>query len=264
METQSRNRLEKLFIDEGWAVSDVRPDYGEDLNVRIFEDGVASPYYFYVQLKATDDIERLRVASNTVAITVPVTTARTWMELAQPLFLILWDAPSDVWYWCHVQTFLQSKQGADRMSRLNKSISIPITNRLAASNLAALAGVVREVTTWSTKAYQSLQMLKGHLGPSKLVIFGTAALAGASAQQSGPEVMIDEIEMGLHPTASRKILDLLNDPKVQVGLRLKDRSGKLLYASEQKGGALLGARKPKASRDRNGAKKAGLRTKRSK
>ena len=256
LETQSRNRLERLFTDEGWTVHDIKPDYGEDLLVRIFENGVASPYYFYVQVKATDDVERLRAASGTLEVAIPTATAKTWLELAQPLFLILWNASSDVWHWCHVQTFLQAQEGRYRMSRDEASVRLPITNQLTATNLAALTGIVREVTTWSTKAYQSLQMLKEQHDGGKLAIFGTAALSDASEQSGAPIVMIEEVEASLHPAAARRMLDLLRDPNVQIGLRLKDLSGRVLYSSGRTNSVLLhevahtilGSGKPKTRR----------------
>lgn len=233
LETQSRNRLERLFTDECWTVEHIRSDYGEDLLVRIFENDIASPYYFYVQVKATDKIERFRTASNALEVTVPVTQANTWLELAQPLFLMLWDASADVWHWCHVQTFLLSQDGRDRMSRGEASVRLPIANYLNATNLTVLTGIVREVTTWSTKAYQSLQVLKEQHDGAKLAIFGAASLTDASEQSDTPLVMIEEIEASLHPAAAHRMLDCLRDPKVQIGLRLKDLSGRLLCEWKQ-------------------------------
>jgi Domain of unknown function (DUF4365) len=58
LETLSRNRLHNIFTQTGWVVEDLDDDYGEDLLVRIFEDGMATPFSFFVQIKATDHINR--------------------------------------------------------------------------------------------------------------------------------------------------------------------------------------------------------------
>jgi hypothetical protein len=58
IEEFSRGRLRDLFGRLGWVVWDLHPDYGEALLVRIFTNGAATPYSFFVQAKATDHINR--------------------------------------------------------------------------------------------------------------------------------------------------------------------------------------------------------------
>jgi len=58
IEEFSRGRLRDLFGRLGWVVWDLHPDYGEDLLVRIFTNGAATHYSFFVQAKATDHIDR--------------------------------------------------------------------------------------------------------------------------------------------------------------------------------------------------------------
>jgi hypothetical protein len=58
LEDISRNKLHEAFDSVGWTVEDLREDYGEDLFVRIFADGVATPLSFFVQAKGTDNLSR--------------------------------------------------------------------------------------------------------------------------------------------------------------------------------------------------------------
>ena len=58
LEDLSRNRVHDAFTAVGWTVEDLRKDYGEDLFVRIFQDGRATLLCFFVQAKATDNLER--------------------------------------------------------------------------------------------------------------------------------------------------------------------------------------------------------------
>jgi len=60
LEDISLNRLHEAFVHEGWTVENLTKDYGEDLLVRIFERGVTTPFSFFVQAKATDDVDKLR------------------------------------------------------------------------------------------------------------------------------------------------------------------------------------------------------------
>ena len=55
LEEISRRAFENIIPPE-WLVRTQFPDYGLDIQVQIFSDEKATPYYFYVQLKATDTI----------------------------------------------------------------------------------------------------------------------------------------------------------------------------------------------------------------
>jgi hypothetical protein len=58
IEEFSRIRLRDLFTQLGWMVWDLYPDPGEDLLVRIFVNGNATHYSFFIQAKSTDHIDR--------------------------------------------------------------------------------------------------------------------------------------------------------------------------------------------------------------
>ena len=45
LEDLARAELHRVFEEFGWAVEDLKKDYGEDLLVRIFDKGVATPYF---------------------------------------------------------------------------------------------------------------------------------------------------------------------------------------------------------------------------
>ena len=61
LEDLARARLHRDFASIGWSVEDLGKDYGEDLLVRIFEDGHATPWSFFVQSKATDHLDKIRL-----------------------------------------------------------------------------------------------------------------------------------------------------------------------------------------------------------
>ncbi len=82
IEDLSRNRLRDAFNSVGWVVEDLRKDYGEDLLVRIFEQGVATPLSFFVQAKATDRIEDYTNADGT-SVLFPTEKRRIQLSLAK-------------------------------------------------------------------------------------------------------------------------------------------------------------------------------------
>jgi Domain of unknown function (DUF4365) len=57
IEELSRGRLRDFFGQLGWVVWDLHPDYGGDLLVRLFAEGNATHYSFFIQAKATDHID---------------------------------------------------------------------------------------------------------------------------------------------------------------------------------------------------------------
>jgi hypothetical protein len=58
LEDSSRNQLRDIFTRLEWVVWELHPDYGEDFFVRIFTNGMATHYSFFVQAKATDNIDQ--------------------------------------------------------------------------------------------------------------------------------------------------------------------------------------------------------------
>lgn len=135
LEETSRVRLREAFNKCGWVVWDLHPDYGEDLLVRIFIDGMASHYSFFVQAKATDHIEKyLDKESKYIHFPIDVEHLTYWEQFGEPVVLTVWDAISDITYWEIIQDYLRIN-GVKPSSRKNISVSIPTTHVLNTSGL---------------------------------------------------------------------------------------------------------------------------------
>jgi hypothetical protein len=108
-------------------------DYGEDLLVRIFDNGRATPYSLFVQAKAVRRIERYRNRAGDY-IVYPVSTSHLshWGRFWEPVILTVWDATNDVTYWECVQTALERGSRRGSRSRRGKTVSvrIPVSNVL--------------------------------------------------------------------------------------------------------------------------------------
>ncbi len=134
IEEASRVRLRETFNNCGWVVWDLHPDYGEDLLVRVFIDGVATHYSFFVQAKATDHIEKyMSKDGEYIHFPIDVEHLKYWGQFWEPVVLTLWDANSDVTYWEIIQDYLRLNDVTPSRKRLR--ISIPTTNILDTSGL---------------------------------------------------------------------------------------------------------------------------------
>jgi len=108
LEDLARARLLDTFADVGWTVEVLAEDYGEDFLVRIFDDGKATPWSFFVQSKAATNVSRYLIGDGRY-ISYPVKSSHLahWAEFWEPVFLTLWDADADVMYWEYIQEHLE-------------------------------------------------------------------------------------------------------------------------------------------------------------
>jgi hypothetical protein len=130
LEDLSRVRLHEAFNSVGWTVEDLRKDYGEDLLVRIFDNGVATPLSFFVQAKATDKIQEY--TSNTGLFVVPIERRHVqhWSQFWEPVLVSLWDSETKRTYWTCVQTYLSTEEGKAALSNASERLRIPVDKLL--------------------------------------------------------------------------------------------------------------------------------------
>src|SRR5262249_5135795 len=141
LEDHSRNCLHEIFIRQGWTVENLTKDYGEDLLVRIFSNGLATPLTFFVQAKATDNISKYLNKAGTL-LTYPISTnhLKHWKRFWQPVILTVWDSRSNTTYWECIQTHceaLAKKQGL-RGNAKTIMVPIPTNNMLDKEGLARI------------------------------------------------------------------------------------------------------------------------------
>lgn len=130
LETEARDQLREAFARRGWTIEDLRNDYGEDMLVRIFDDGHATPWMFFVQAKATENIERhLRRSGKQLRAAVRVRTLAHWHRLWEPVLLTVWSPQRDVTYWETVQDAEEPAHPRGAHSR-TVSVVVPTDNVL--------------------------------------------------------------------------------------------------------------------------------------
>ena len=115
-----------MFEEAGWTVEDLTKDYGEDLLVRIFENGHTTPLSFFVQSKATDNLPRYFDADSN-SFQYPLNTEHLlhWEQFHEPIILTLWDSQSDDTYWTCIQNMSAQFWGVPNLKK-RKTVRIPI------------------------------------------------------------------------------------------------------------------------------------------
>jgi len=144
LEDISRNKLHEAFGSVGWTVEDLRKDYGEDLFVRIFADGVATPLSFFVQAKGTDNLSR-HIDSHTGAVEFSVKRRHVehWKQFWEPVILSLWDSESNSTSWNCVQTYLSTKEGEAALASSRDTVKIPLDKPLDSVGLVRIHAIVK-------------------------------------------------------------------------------------------------------------------------
>ncbi len=141
----ARAALREAFSTVGWTTEDLAEDYGEDVLVRIFDAGETTPFSFFVQSKATDQIERFMSKDGTrLAFSIKSEHAKHWVRFWEPVILALYDAKSKQTYWEVIQNFLTSPLRIGTAFRTRKiTVEIPADNRLDGQGLARLRNLTR-------------------------------------------------------------------------------------------------------------------------
>ena len=137
IEDLARMQLHQAFSSVGWASEDIDQDYGEDVLVRIFENDTATPWSFFVQSKATDDIDRYAVeGQNCISFPIQSDHIEHWGRFWEPVVLAIFDTKTEITYWEVIQTYLEAMKDSGQ-GKIRKSISVrvPTANMLDAEGL---------------------------------------------------------------------------------------------------------------------------------
>jgi len=81
-------------------------DYGEDLFVRIFENGVSTGKIFFVQLKGTGNTQQYTLKTGSFSYVVDLVSLLQWHRSQFPVIFVLWDTEQRVGYWLHIQPYV--------------------------------------------------------------------------------------------------------------------------------------------------------------
>lgn len=157
MPKTNRNRQHQLgdiacdkirgFIREhtNWTVDEPKSDYGEDLFVRIFDNGQKTPLGFYIQSKGTENIDKYLIKNNKI-ISFPIDSDHLlkWIPLQEPLFLMIWCNSTKAIYWECIQINVTTSDidfGTKLANQKTINVSIPIENVLNENTVFSLRAI---------------------------------------------------------------------------------------------------------------------------
>lgn len=119
------NHVERQVLLAGHVMQPIVRDYGIDLSVFTFGDaGVAESGQFLVQVKSTDSPDRDE-SSMTIRFWVERAHLLRWLDEADPVVLVVYDAAQDVAYWLHVQEYLPNRPRS-RISEFSTTLTLRI------------------------------------------------------------------------------------------------------------------------------------------
>ena len=159
VEDLSRNRLHEAFNGVGWTVEDLRKDYGEDLLVRIFDSGVATPLSFFVQAKGTDAIQNYALATGPIFVPLKREHVNHWREFSEPVIVALWDSKADRVYWNCVQTYFSTEEGKTALAAAAEVLRIPVNLPLDSTGLLWVHSIAKSRFERSQNEQQGVQAL---------------------------------------------------------------------------------------------------------
>ena len=88
-ENISEDQIREYFHRLGWEVERFGRDYGEDLFIRIFEEGAFNGKAFYVQLKGTNNIQQYALKTGVFSYGVDVVNLLQWHRNKFPVIFVL-------------------------------------------------------------------------------------------------------------------------------------------------------------------------------
>lgn len=99
LEEESRAAFRSLLTPWGWVVRSITPDYGIDEQVEVFHDGQTTGLFFYVQIRATDQVDPRRV----LQVPLRPQQAAYFTTTDDPVLLVRYQAPTRrlLFQWFH-------------------------------------------------------------------------------------------------------------------------------------------------------------------
>jgi hypothetical protein len=139
-ENISRKQFEAFLEEHEWITGDISPDMGEDILVRIYEDGVSTGLSFYVQLKSVATIEDHLLKLGDISYPFKVKDLEHWEAQTVAVVLGVWDVEQQQGWWLWIGDAVQflSENNPEWRSKDKVNVHIPFKNALNEDSLPRL------------------------------------------------------------------------------------------------------------------------------
>ncbi|MFO0759008.1 MAG: DUF4365 domain-containing protein [Byssovorax sp.] len=146
-EDRSEHQIGERFAELGWPCDRLGRDLGEDLQVRIYDEGRTTGLSFLVQLKSAADAERLRrKKSPALGYRLETKDLLHWEVSATLVVLMVWDVEKREGWWRAVPEIVGELDGAGKEWRKKKTatVTVPLANTTDAEGMKQLRWVVAD------------------------------------------------------------------------------------------------------------------------
>jgi Domain of unknown function (DUF4365) len=241
-EDRSEGQLKDRFAALGWPCDRVGRDPGEDLNVRIHDDGASTGLTFLVQLKSTTDSAALkRKRSAALAYPLEVKDLLHWEVSVTLVVLVVWDVERQTGWWRPIPEIIKDLDATTKGWRKQKAaaVSVPLANGTDEAGLQQLQWAV---------ARHSLPLNQGRNSFALFLSFalteegrrGAAALRNALDAGEPVELIGERLQRVAGPESPRRAHgDDFQPVSIQVAAETHDRSFPIRIEVESSEGRAL-------------------------
>ena len=139
----SENYVQRLFLERGHTCDRLVSDYGYDFLVATYStEGYAEGGPMYLQVKATDDIEKFSVGDS-FSYTIDIASYNQWREEPVPVYFILFDAQKRRAFWANAQVYLRDLAKRKNPKETLQSVQIHVS-RKNVMNLRAIDKIQKD------------------------------------------------------------------------------------------------------------------------
>jgi hypothetical protein len=188
----SRDQLGELFHQCGWPVSSIQRDLGEDLLVRIYDQGKSSGLSFYAQVKSTRNLASREIRGGQVSCSLDVKHITRWEDTIPPVLIVVWDVEHREGRWISVAEPIDDldKRSAGWRGQKTVALYFPVANSLDKAGLRLLRHRVADLCYPAIAKGKVLEIVGRFVFPQTSE--GISALAGVEeCFRTGKAVEID-------------------------------------------------------------------------
>ncbi len=139
-EQTSRKQFEEYLELHEWITGDIDPDLGEDIFVRIYDEGISTGLSLYVQLKSVIKINDHRLKTDEISYSFRVDDLEHWNNQNPPVFLVVWDIQQRTGWWISVKDAIRflHRKNPEWHEKESVSIRFPDENRIDKEGLSSI------------------------------------------------------------------------------------------------------------------------------
>lgn len=146
-EDRSEGQFKALCAELGWPCDRLGRDLGEDLIVRIYDDGASTGLTFQVQLKSTTDSAALTLKrSPALAYPLEVKDLLHWEVSASLVVLVVWDVKRRMGWWRPIPELIRELDDANKgwRKKTTVKVTVPLANGTEGEGMKSLRRAIAD------------------------------------------------------------------------------------------------------------------------